>query len=272
MKSIEIVTHCYAGKLPLYAQHLRFQLASLIHHPPKAKVTHSLLWAGPERDPATLAVVEDMCFFPSLRAESPVHFVHRMVSRETLFRRAIWRHERTQNTHCDILWLADADMAFGLGAIDAVCEQVQDDGKLYFPRKSLMSIDHATGEQTLKSAEGIMWPQIDPTQFKSQRNYFAIGGIQILGKETAKRVGYLGFKEGEPGYNWRHKKWSQPVDPEKPFAEFRDDTAWRRHHFNMADGQQRQVKIDVPNLYRLRHEFSSLRPEGFKASEQSASQ
>jgi len=264
MKSIEIVTHVFAGKLPLYAQHLRFQLASLINHPPEADVSYTLFWADEYHDPHT-AMLADLQF-------DTFNFNAIAMPREQLFRRAIGRHWRSQQPMCDLIWYCDADMYFGPGAIDAVCNQVQDDGKLYFPRKSLMSRDHATGQQTLEAAKDEMWPQIDPAQFRPQKNFFAIGGIQILGRETAKRVGYLGFKEGEAGYNRRHTKWSQPVDPEKPFAEFRDDTAWRRHHFSMHAGSGAQVKIDVPNLYRLRHEFSSLRPNGFPQGAQNDSE
>lgn len=256
MKSIEIVVHVFAGKLPLYADHLRFQLASLINHPPKVKVVYRLFWAGPKYDSHTLLVIKDII---PLLLTPKFSFTHLMVPREELFRRAIWRHERTQQTECDVLWMADADTLFMDGAIDSVCEQVKDDGKLYFPRRSLMSIDHETGQRTLDSAAGKMWPTINPADFKPQRNHFAIGGAQILGRETAKRTGYFGFKEGEPGYHRRHSKWVQPVDPEKPFAEFRDDCAWRRHHFQ----GEKQVKIDVENLYRLRHELSSMRPDGF---------
>ena len=32
---IDIVTHCYAGRLPLYAELLRLQLQSLIYHAPQ---------------------------------------------------------------------------------------------------------------------------------------------------------------------------------------------------------------------------------------------
>lgn len=269
MKSLELVVHVFAGKLPLYAQHLRFQISSLLRHPPQSEVVYTLFWAGEEFDKPTAGVVSQ-AIDNRMRAKEFTGWAFNpiVLPRELLFRRAIGRHQRSQETKCDAIWYCDADMYFGPGAIDAVCNQVQDDGKLYFPRRSLMSLDHATGQQTLEASKDEMWPQIDPAQFKPQRNHFAIGGIQILGRETAKRVGYLGFKEGEAGYNRRHTKWSLPVDPEKPFAEFRDDTAWRRAHFSMSDGVERQKKIDVPHLYRLRHEFSSLRPDGFaKAAE-----
>lgn len=251
-KSIELVVHVFAGKLPLYADHLRFQWASIMDNDPDVEVHYTLFWAGPEHDPITAKLAD---------LEADNFYINSIIlPREQLFRRAIGRHQRSQATECDVIWYCDADMYFGEGAIDSVCQQVQDDGRLYFPRRTMMSIDHEAGQKTLEAAAGTMWPTINPDDFKPQRNFFAIGGIQILGRETAKRVGYFGFKEGEPGYHRRHTKWFQPVDPEKPFAEFRDDAAWRRHHF----AGDKQVKIDVPELYRLRHELSSLRPAGFK--------
>lgn len=258
MKSLELVVHCFAGKLSLYADHLRFQLASLIDNPPKAVVSYSLFWAGPQYDRATSNVIEE---FDSLLRPN-VLFRTFIQPRELLFRRAIARHFRSQWNQSDVLWYCDADMYFGYGSIDSVCAQVGDDGKLYFPRRTMMSIDHETGDKAVASQGD--WPKINPAEYRSQKNHFAIGGIQILGQNTALRTGYFGFKQGEPGYNRRHTKWVQPVDPEKPFAEFRDDCAWRRHHFSMTGGEDRQVKIDVPNLFRLRHTLSSLRPDGFK--------
>lgn len=243
------MSHVYAGAIPDYSRHLLFQASSLLWHPPQADVTLTVFWAGEKYDPATAKVVEQIAgrrFLVS--ADTMFYFNPIVLPRERLFRRAIGRHMRTQESLAQVLWLCDADMAFGPGCIDFVCEHVQDDGRLYGPRRTLINHDWQTGDAMVREAGD--WPQIDPAKFKWQRNKVLIGGIQILGRQTARRLGYLGD----------NPKFMRPGDPERPFPCFRDDSVWRRQHFPLE--RKMQVKLEVPHVYRLRHSKSSLRPAG----------
>ncbi len=251
MKSLEIVTHVFAGKIDAYAFHLLYQASSLLWHPPQADVTLTVFWSGPEHDPHTANVVEHIRKRRwDVSGDPTFVFQPIILTREQLFRRCIGRHIRSQECTSDLIWYCDADMAMGEGCIDYLCEHVRDDGKLYGPRRTLINLDWQVGDAMVEAAGD--WPRIDPDKFKWQRNKVLIGGIQVLGRETAKRLGYLG----------EEAKWSKPGDPDRPFPCFRDDSVWRRKHFPME--KQMQRKLEVPNIYRLRHSKSSLRPEGIQ--------
>lgn len=255
MKSIEIVTHCYSGAIPVYWRHMLFQAASLMWHPPVADVTLTMFWAGARYDQPLANLVEhiEKRRRRDFGGIDGFHFNPIILPREQLFRRAIGRHMRSQESLAQVLWYCDADQCFGEGCIDSVCDQVQDDGRLYGPERILISTDWQTGDAMV--AAGGDWPRIHGDHgFKWQRNRVLIGGSQILGRQTARRLGYLGD----------NAKYQRPVSPDRPFACFRDDAAWRRAHFPLE--KQMQVKLKVPNIYRLRHERSSLRPEGFPAT------
>ena len=250
MKSIEIVTHAYSGAIPIYWRHMLYQASSLLWYPPKADVTLTVFWAGERYDPAMANLVEHI---DKRRAQVNgrivFNFVPIVLPREKLFRRAIGRHMVSQQSVADVIWYCDADMAFGEGCIDYVQGHIEDDGRLYGPGKILISTDWQTGDA--QAHAGGDWPRIHGEHgFKWQRNKVLIGGSQILGRETAKRLGYLGDQP----------KWQKPVNPDKPFACFRDDSSWRRQHFPLE--KQMQVKLAVPNVYRLRHSKSSIDPEG----------
>ena len=209
-----------------------------------------LFWAGEQYDPAMANLVEHISKRHFLvDADRMFYFNPVILPREQLFRRAIGRHMRSQECTSDVIWYCDADHYCGEGCIDYICEHVQDDGRLYGPGRVLISTDWQTGDA--QAHAGGDWPRIHGEHgFKWQRNKVLIGGSQILGRETAKRLGYLGDQP----------KWQRPVDPEKPFACFRDDSSWRRQHFPLE--KQMQVKLAVPNVYRLRHSKSSIDPEG----------
>ena len=78
---------------------------------------------------------------------------------------------------------------------------------------------------------------IDPTEFVEKRYGRAIGGVQIVRGDFARKYGYLHDVA----------KYQQPV--EHPFGDFRDDIAYR--DFVRSFG--RIVGIDLPGMYRLRH-------------------
>jgi len=247
MDTIEIVSHGWAGSLPIYAQHLRFQLASLLNHPTDAQVLYTLFWAGPEFDPVLASVIDDFAS-ECHHARKRVTFQPIIQPREKLFRRAIGRHQRSQQTNCRLIWYCDIDYYFGAGAIDSVCGQATDYGKLYFPRKCQISINHELGDSETQNINQ-KWPTVDPSKYKTTRNKLAIGGIQILRADCAREVGYFNPKS----------KWHKDVDPNGGFSCFRDDSAWRRQEFPLP----KQCGFLVPNLYRIRHVQSSLRPQGF---------
>ena len=82
-------------------------------------------------------------------------------------------------------------------------------------------------------------PTIDPELFMPKNINRAIGGVQIISGETARRVGYLD-----------NTKWTEPVSEEEGFRSCSCDVAWR------SANKFPTVAIDIPNLYRIRHEVN----------------
>lgn len=244
MRSIEIITHVFGGNLPHYSEHLKWQASSLLHNPPQCDVTLTVFWAGADEDQPTARVIDQIerRTFIDSSSDRMFFFNPQTMLRQRLFRRAIGRHMRSQESTADILWYCDADYYFGPGCLDFVSDHVLDDGGLYYPSHYWINNDHRTGDLALEAAADIKWPEVNPADFHQRRQSLAIGGMQILGRETAKQIGYLGGT-----------KWTRPVDPNIPFPCFRDDSRWRRANFVGS-----AIAIPIPSLYRIRHSISSL--------------
>ncbi len=255
-KSLDIVVHCWAADLPHYAAMLREQIRSLFQHKP-ADCDVQLIVGCANEDANTREMLYQFTAgqtgattaFDSGPAVCHHYYLHGITLCEVvmpkgeLFRRAILRHKWTQRSEADVLWFADCDYTVGEGTLAAICARVQRTDGLCFPREYYIHNDHATGDRAVASGK------IDLSEFRQTRAKRAIGGIQIIGAEVAKKIGYL-------GHGRRKSKWQEPEDPSVPFRCFRDDSTWRRLMF--PDGGR---EIEVPNLFRLRH---SIGAEGSK--------
>jgi hypothetical protein len=237
---VEVITHAYAAYLPQYAGFLRYQLASLLNCPPVSCHVRLMLAVASEReDPLVWAAINDGMDEAERMEKSGVsvpQIVACVLPKPLLFRRSIFRHKRCEQTDADVLYFADVDYAFGPGCLENVAFYCKPHDSLCFPETYWIHKDHATGDAAWQNATGL--PGINPMDFIERSSHTAIGGMQIIGSEKAREIGYL-----------PRSKWQEPVmDTSKPFADFRDDVTWRRHNF--ADGGR---PIAVPNLYRLRH-------------------
>lgn len=246
--SIEVAVHCFADQLPQYAAMLRFQASRLAAHcPGNAAVFHSIAVASAANDRTTWSVIPDIVRLASKTYQPRIV----TLPKELLFRRSIFRHRISQESRADVIWYADCDYLIGEGAIEAILAQVQKTDGLRFPREYWRHLDHDRGDETWqKMASQAVLPPIDPSQFELIPSKFAIGGIQLIGADEAKRIGYLGG---------RRSKWQRPVNPDIPFADFRDDSTWRR---KLPRGYGRS--IDVPNLFRVRHSHGAKGSPGPK--------
>lgn len=226
--SIEIVTHCYAGHLPQYATLLKLQLASLFVYQPHVRMRITVCFAP--GDKLTEQVLQ--CHNPKIDVEQLLLPLEPAL----LFRRAIGRNIRAKLTDADVIWFTDCDYFFGEGCIDSVAAQVPVTGKLFCPRGYWIHRDHATGDAAIERATHGRLAVIDPAEFEFRDKTPAIGGLQIVGGDTARRVGYCDGTD-----------WVKPVDPAKGFRSCKCDVAFRRLNGFSA------TFIDVPNLYRVRH-------------------
>ena len=164
-----------------------------------------------------------------------------------MFRRVIGRNQVALTTDSDLVFFTDVDHCFGWGCLDEL-EVIWNDLKragplpvMVWPHEVLVqaSFDDADcfWNQSLEM-KGVL--HIPPYHsFVATRYYRAIGGVQIVNGDFARKYGYLNG----------HAKWQSPISPDKPFPSFRDDVKFRR--FCEASGCC--FSIPLKNLYRLRH-------------------
>lgn len=234
MKTIEIVTHAYAETMPHFASALMHQISSLVLHKPKK-----------------CKVVLTICYTPSdSRIRKIIYWIYRESVIEDAFvvpvgflqneigRRCIGRNRTALETEADIVWFADVDQVFREGIFDRLAEMEWPDGaSMIYPRIIKIHKDHATGDELLNSSKEPKLVDVDPEDFIDKRYRRAIGGVQIVQGDFARKYGYLNGDE----------KWQRPTD--RPFGDFRDDVAYRS--FCLQHGPI--VGVDLPGMFRLRH-------------------
>jgi len=234
---ILIVSHCWnPSGCMLYAQHLRWQISSLIHWPPSVPVRLVLCHASSKDDPATWQVLRGMrSLLPDLKRVN-VQIDSLQLGQPMLFRRAIGRNMAAMNCGESIVWFCDLDYCFGEGCLDSLAEQVGPDDELVWPQEVLVNIDHATGDKMVNDNLATLLPRPDLSLFMPLARDRAIGGLQICGGNVARQRGYL---DGT--------KWVEPVDASKGFHQTDEDPKFRH-------GRKARA-IKLPNLYWIRHSF-----------------
>lgn len=237
-KSIEIVTHCYCPpSVPQYAEMLRWQFASLYRNRPPIPTSLTVCYTS--TDTATSAVIAKIGreFFESNRHDmAPLTLKAVDLQPEFLFRRAIGRNFVALGTKADVVWYTDVDYCFGPGCIETVADLVGPDDPLQHPRDILIHTKHAWGDEDLWHGRDALLPQVDPKRFTSKRQKMCIGGVQIVGGDTARALGYC-----------KGSKWVKPVDPIHGFRSCRGDKYFRRAN------KLSSRALEVPSVYRLRH-------------------
>jgi len=163
-----------------------------------------------------------------------------------LGRRCIGRNLAALSTDADLVWFTDCDHVFGDGCLDALVgmpwpSHFGTPASMVFPQTIQIHRDHATGDQAADKVKKANLHDIDPAEFVVKHYSVAIGGVQIVTGDFARKHGYL---DG-------NLKWQRPA--EKPFGDFRDDIAYRKHCQRFGP----IVPIELPGLYRIRHSTTS---------------
>jgi hypothetical protein len=191
-------------------------------------------------DKGTMAVLD---YFSPLEVTN-VTWNFQRLTKQKLFRRSIGRNLAALATTADWIWFADVDMCFRKGCISRLAGLTHDaDTEMVFPRWIMISRDHATGDAALdiaKASPRVL--DVDPAQFVPHRYQCAIGGIQIVRGETARRL----------GYNRDSCRFQRPLTRwQRTF----DDVVFRKSLGNAA------VPVELPELYRFRHARHGRRDE-----------
>jgi len=236
VKNIEIVVHTYAIEYPHFAKLLAYQLSSLALYPPMfCKVKVTVCWTS-----ADVRVYEVMRWF---MLNTEVHVVGKSLQLNDIGRRSIGRNKCALETKADIVWFADADYFFGEGCLDTLAGiDWSVDTSIVYPRHVRISKNFEIGDKQILQMDPIEVRNIDKSGFGRMTYHRAIGGIQIVKGDFARKHGYLNNR----------KKFQKPTD--KPFADTIEDTPFRQH----AEKYGKMEGIRLPNLFRIRHSESAL--------------
>jgi hypothetical protein len=234
LKTVHIISHCYALKIPDFAKMLTAQISSLILWPPTVN-TILTVCTTPED------VVTGKAMIGLANAvKPPVKLDLLFLEKTDLFRRAIGRNKAAKASGADVCWFADADYLFGHGCIDAVAAvKFPDCGpEFVLPRDAAIHVDHDAGDAELARIEigEVFTP--DLSKFKHWGPRLPIGGLQIVSGDVA-RNGYL---DGT--------KWIKPLaDASLGFQNTSEDSRYRKSRY----GGGSRFFADIPGVYRMRH-------------------
>ena len=248
MSGVHIVTHCFSKTAVQYAVFLRCHLSSIVQNSDKVDVKVSICYT--ESDTAVVEIMDEFQDLLGKRLE------HVRLTPGELFRRAIGRNRVALTTDADLVWHCDVDHVMGPGCLTHLWRvwsswrlSNQPEAQkpiLYWPGEIQIHKDHSTGDKFWQSHvnfKGLV--SVNPREFVSKTYYKAIGGIQIVDGDYSRANGYLADQ----------LKWLVPTDGDKPFPEFRDDCKFR----NCCANRGKIDRIDLPNLYRLRHSVVTYR-------------
>jgi len=235
VKSIEIVTHAWAGRYAHYGYALTYQLSSLILHPHKSHVTVTVCY-----NPVDKIVCDVLGFFENKFNPAKVKLHTIPCTLPNLGRRAIGRNVAAITATGDIVWFTDCDYVFGEDCLDALAEVTWPSfAPMVFPKTVLIHRDHATGDVALAKAAKPCLINVEPDDFIPKKYSRAIGGVQIVKGDFAREHGYI------PD----NKRRQTPYHHERGFDQCRCDLAYRR--FVASKGSI--LPITLPHCYRLRH-------------------
>lgn len=234
MKTIQIITHCYAAKIPDFAAMLAAQMSSLIFWQPHVDVL--LTVCCNEDDALTMEAVGSFGTHPL----PTVRIQPLLMPLRDLFRRAIGRNRAAKASTADVVWFTDADYIFGRGCLDYVAGVDFRDSNSIIPRKAWIHRRHTDGDSEIKRVTIGEVFEPDLSLFQSWHLRLAIGGMQIVKGDFA-RQGYLD-----------QTKWQNPVvDTSRGFQD-----TWCDKKYRKTLGLP--LPVDIPGCYRMRHSSSAF--------------
>lgn len=225
--SVEIVSHCWN-----YSRALVFQLSSLLLYPPqKVHVTISVFYAKVDCNTVQVLDFFSRQVFPHSVTIQPWALAPTLVTR-----RMTGRNLAALATQAEWVWFTDVDYVFREHCLDSFAAlQPSEDQPLVFPRITKISSSHEIGDRELARVAAFdQLLDISPDNYVPKRNDRAIGGIQIVRGDVARRLGYCKSSryQGVPSTTWVPNY----------------DDVWFRRTL-----KTRGAPFDMPQLYRIRH-------------------
>lgn len=228
MPHVEIVVHCWR-----YSNLLAYQASSLALYPPAGDVRVTLAVYCSREDNRTIALLDRLA-----KSDLPenVAIDRRTLETPLLMRRAIGRNLAARSTTAEVVWFADCDILFRSETFATLFKEIEanPEGTLYHPRKVFTNSYWADGDEAIEVAKAsIGWIDIDKAKYQPRIYGRAIGGLQIVRGEVARKHGYV------------------PLDRfQRPAATWRNTT--EDIHFRRLLGPPHYA-IDLPGVYRIRH-------------------
>jgi hypothetical protein len=179
-------------------------------------------------DKPTTNILE--CFSSISKPWIKWNFIHMPI--QSVYQRPIGRNLAAKSTKADVIWFTDADYVFGEGCLNAVW--VPQDSSIYHPEHEYRTTRKAKVdmiELLQKDDSDASVVRIAPSQFVLTDIKRAVGGVQIISGDTARRIGYLPDD----------KKWQKPLEQYN-----RDDgSAFWRNKFKTFG------TMSIPNIFRI---------------------
>lgn len=232
---VEIVTHCWAGRHRHYAQSLCYQLSSLfLDTPQRCHVTIRVCYV-----PDDVLTMEMIHWFIQNNRSRNICITGICGPIEKIGRRAIGRNIAAKQTIADLVWFTDCDHVFLDGCLDRLAGMDWPDGaSMIYPTPIQIHRDHATGDMTTALVDRPKLISVNKAEFIPKHYNRAIGGVQIVQGDFARKHGYLDGDE----------KWQRPLN-RKTFVSCRCDRAYRTRCLEHGS----IVPVDLPGVYRIRH-------------------
>jgi len=253
---LEIVTHCYSAEpVPIYHLLLRLQLNSLFSCKSdwnsvktefrRPRVVVTICYA--EEDWRTIPVIRAAGSLSSSWIEiNPIP-----LPKEELFRRAIGRNKAALATEADAVWFTDCDHMMRVSTIQEILRLAKEispaDGpQMIHPQYVQINKKHSLGDKLIR--EDFSWGEmkIPTADFQTRRERKAIGGLQIVSGDWARKHGYLNGTD-----------WVKPRPDAEHFLSCKGDVPYRRE---ICGGS---VAKDIPGIFRVRHSHAG-RDQGTK--------
>ena len=116
---------------------------------------------------------------------------------------------------------------------------------MIYPALIQIHRDHATGDAATVLVDQPKLISVNKAEFIPKHYNRAIGGVQIVQGDFARKHGYLNDSP----------EWQKPT--ETPFGDFKDDVAYRK--FTSQFGPI--VGVDFPGVFRIRHSSTTYQED-----------
>ena len=239
MIKVELVSHCYSAVFSHYASALCYQLSSFIlyrqRYPSNIEVVATICCTKEDIRTRKVLAWYDLERLKYHGLSLNVYYLEPSF----LGRRAIGRNIVAKKSKSDIVWFADVDQVYKNGCLDDLAEMDWPrDSVMVYPKKIKIHKDHAIGDKATSLVENDpKLVDINIDDFVDKRYGKAIGGVQIVQGDFARKHGYL----------QNNHKWQKPTNGE--FVACRCDIPYRRYCKEYGE----ITGIDLLGMYRIRH-------------------